>query len=229
MVFCLASGYLRIAAACGRDAHRCGHRVCVTYQPYVPTSILPPSIAECQELAYSNYYHTCHTGPGSDTTYLSTNSLTNTYHAGTNTKETYHKLHQPPFSPPAWLFGPAWTLLYGLMGYASHHATSLASQSLLPAVHEANRAAQTLYTTQLGLNFIWMPLFFGLGRPATALGDMVLLIGNVSLLMANWWDGDRTAFWLMAPYLGWLGYATYLNAGVGYLNGWTLYGKEREE
>jgi benzodiazapine receptor len=115
------------------------------------------------------------------------------------------------------------------MGYASHHATSLASQSLLHAVHEANRAAQTLYTTQLGLNFIWMPLFFGMGRPATALGDMVLLIGNVSLLMANWWDGDRTAFWLMAPYLGWLGYATYLNVGVGYLNGWTLYGKEREE
>ncbi|OOQ83913.1 benzodiazepine receptor family protein [Penicillium brasilianum] len=147
----------------------------------------------------------------------------------TNTKETYTTLRQPPFSPPAWLFGPAWTLLYGLMGYASHHATALASQSLIPAVHEANRSAQTLYTTQLGLNFIWMPLFFGLGRPATALGDMALLIGNVSLLLANWWDADRTAFWLMAPYLGWLGYAAYLNAGVGYLNGWTLPKKKREE
>lgn len=108
------------------------------------------------------------------------------------------------------------------MGYASYHATAKASESLLPAVHTANRSAQTLYTTQLGLNFIWMSLFFGMGRPASALGDMALLIGKVTLLMANWRDADRTAFWLMSPYLTWLGYAAYLNAGVGYLNGWTL-------
>lgn len=158
------------------------------------------------------------------------NSLANQpSHPGSNTKETYRNLRQPPFSPPAWLFAPAWTLLYGLMGYASHHATVVASQSFLPAVQEANRSAQTLYTTQLALNFLWTPLFFGLGRPASALGDMALLICNVGALMANWWDGDRTAFWLMAPYLGWLGYASYLNAGVGYLNGWTLSRKEHGE
>ncbi|KAF3392718.1 hypothetical protein F1880_008780 [Penicillium rolfsii] len=149
--------------------------------------------------------------------------------SGSNTQETYRQLRQPPFSPPGWIFGPAWTVLYGLMGYASHHATTVASQSLLPAAHEANRTAQTLYTTQLALNFLWTPLFFGLGRPASALCDMFLLVGNVAALMANWWNGDRTAFWLMTPYLGWLGYATYLNAGVGYLNGWTLAGKERRE
>ncbi|KAJ5151300.1 TspO/MBR-related protein [Penicillium canariense] len=138
------------------------------------------------------------------------------------TNETYGQLRQPPLHPPAWLFGPAWTLLYGLMGYASHHATVTASQSLSHAVHAANRSAQTLYTTQLALNFLWMPLFFGLGRPAAALGDMTLLMGNVTLLLANWWDADRTAFWLMTPYYVWLGYAAYLNAGVGWLNGWTL-------
>lgn len=85
------------------------------------------------------------------------------------------------------------------------------------AAHEANDTAQTLYTTQLALNFLWMPLFFGMGRPASAMADLALLIGNVTMLMANWWSADRTAFWLMTPYYAWLRYASYLNAGVGYL------------
>lgn len=115
------------------------------------------------------------------------------------------------------------------MGYASHHATKIASQSLSATVVQANEKAQTLYTTQLALNLLWMPLFFGVGRPAAALGDMALLVGNVSVLMAEWWSADRTAFWLMSPYLAWLGYATYLNIGVGHLNGWKLPEKKRSE
>ncbi|KAJ5788765.1 hypothetical protein N7457_003755 [Penicillium paradoxum] len=144
-------------------------------------------------------------------------------------RSTYNQLQQPPYSPPGWLFAPAWTLLYGLMGYASHHATTVASQSFSLAARDAHTTAQTLYTTQLGLNFMWMPLFFRLGRPALALGDLTLLAGNVGALMANWWTGDRTAFWCLVPYAIWLGYAAYLNIGVGILNNWTLPQKERSE
>lgn len=76
-----------------------------------------------------------------------------------------------------------------------------------------------------------MPLFFGLGRPAEALGDIVLLGGCVGWLAWIWGvEGvSETAGWLMVPYLGWLGFATYLNAGVGILNGWKIYGKVDEE
>ncbi|KAJ5683542.1 hypothetical protein N7462_006707 [Penicillium macrosclerotiorum] len=144
------------------------------------------------------------------------------------TQETYRQLRQPPFNPPGWLFGPAWTLLYGLMGYASHHAAVTAAASLSLAVRDANASAQTLYTTQLVLNFLWMPLFFRLERPAAALGDMALLAGNVTLLLAKWWTVDRTAFWLITPYYAWLGYAAYLNAGVGILNGWKLPARDRK-
>ncbi|KAJ5593076.1 hypothetical protein N7537_009980 [Penicillium hordei] len=145
-------------------------------------------------------------------------------------RETYKQLKQPPYSPPGWLFAPAWILLYGLMGYASHHATTTASRSFSLAVRDANSTAQTLYTMQLALNFLWMPLFFRLGRPAVALGDLALLAGNVGALMVNWWTADRTAFWCLVPYAAWLGYAAYLNAGCGILNGWTvLTEKERLE
>jgi benzodiazapine receptor len=114
------------------------------------------------------------------------------------------------------------------MGYASHHAAAHASHSFSLAVRDANSNAQTLYTTQLALNFLWMPLFFRLGRPAVALGDLTLLAGTVGALMVNWWSADRTAFWCLVPYATWLGYAAYLNAGCGILNGWRIPTGEKE-
>lgn len=69
----------------------------------------------------------------------------------------------------------------------------------------------TLYTIQLGLNLIWMPLFFSLNRPLSALVDIVALGGTVSYLTYIWGQVDETSGWLLAPYLAWLGFATYLN------------------
>ncbi|KAJ5543592.1 hypothetical protein N7535_006016 [Penicillium sp. DV-2018c] len=144
-------------------------------------------------------------------------------------REIYRNLKQPPFSPPGWLFAPAWTVLYSLMGFASHHSNKIATESLSVAARCANDTAQSLYTTQLALNFMWMPLFFRLGRPASALADLTLLATNVGALMLNWWTADRTAFWCLVPYGVWIGYAAYLNTGVGILNNWSIYQKERSE
>lgn len=62
------------------------------------------------------------------------------YRSGTRAKEVYGELRQPPGKPPARLFGPVWTAIYGLTGLASHLA-------------RANPAARTLYTTSLLFNF----------------------------------------------------------------------------
>ncbi|KAE8415346.1 TspO/MBR-related protein [Aspergillus pseudocaelatus] len=157
------------------------------------------------------------------------------YLVNRKTKGTYKSLHKPAFYPPAWLFAPMWTVLYGAMGYAAHHATG-AGYSALTSSSSSSTAAQslgtnweTLYTTQLALNYLWMPLFFGLRRPAWALADILLLGGNVAALMHTWWKTDRTAFWLMVPYAGWLAFATYLNAGVGVLNKWTIGEKPKDQ
>ncbi|KAL2855665.1 TspO/MBR family-domain-containing protein [Aspergillus pseudodeflectus] len=145
------------------------------------------------------------------------------------TKPLYTSLKQPPLAPPPWLFAPAWTTLYALMGYAAYHATSATSLvfplSTLTSASEARSTIQTLYTTQLLFNYAWMPLFFGLRKPLLAAVDMAALSVNVGVLMRIFWDADRTAFWCFVPYAAWLGFAAYLNVGVGWLNGWDLDGK----
>jgi benzodiazapine receptor len=84
----------------------------------------------------------------------------------------------------------------------------------------------TLYTIQLGLNLIWMPLFFVLKRPIEATADAVALFGINAYLAYLWGQVDSVAGWCMAPYVAWLGFATYLSASAGYLNDWDFGGKE---
>jgi translocator protein len=82
---------------------------------------------------------------------------------------------------------------------------------------------------QLGLNLVWMPLFFGLGRPIEALVDIVSLTGTVGYLTYVWKKVDKVSAYCMVPYLAWLGFATYLCAGTGYLNGWTTETQEERK
>jgi len=145
-----------------------------------------------------------------------------------STNKQYLKLKQPPLNPPAYVFAPVWGLLYAGMGYASYRAwtagtTSFNPQKVLDAKHGA-----TLYTIQLGLNLIWMPLFFGLQRPKEATADIIALIGTTGYLTYVWGKVDTVASWLLVPYLGWLGFATYLTIGCGILNDWDFSKKEAQ-
>ena len=68
-----------------------------------------------------------------------------------------------------------------------------------------------------------MPLFYGLNRPILATLDAVALVGINGYLAWLWGTKvDRVSGWLMAPYVAWLGFATYLSYGTGYLNNWDL-------
>ncbi|KAK3208346.1 hypothetical protein GRF29_77g433098 [Pseudopithomyces chartarum] len=140
----------------------------------------------------------------------------------TETQNTYRALRQPPLNPPAWLFGPVWTSLYATMGYVAHRAWTAGTTSANPATVSLAKQGATLYTIQLGLNLIWMPLFFRLNRPIAAAFDILALGGTVSYLTYIWGQVDETSGWLLAPYLGWLGFASYLCVGVGYLNNWDI-------
>jgi len=134
------------------------------------------------------------------------------------TKKTYRALKQPPLHPPPYLFGPVWTVLYAAMGYAAYRAWTSGTTAFDPEKVRLAKHGATLYTIQLALNLVWMPLFFGLGRPIEATVDILALGGTTGYLAYVWSHVDNVSAWLLAPYLGWLGFATYLCTGCGYLN-----------
>jgi translocator protein len=109
------------------------------------------------------------------------------------------------------------------MGYAAYRATITGLSPLnSPATIATTREAMTLYSVQLGLNLAWTPLFFIARRPVEAVVDIVTLIGVNGYLTYLYSSIDPVAAWCQAPYMSWLGFATYLCVGVGYLNNWDL-------
>ncbi len=136
-------------------------------------------------------------------------------------------LKQPPLRPPPAVFGPVWTALYGCIGYAAYRAWTTGMASLNPRKVEMTKHGATLYTIQLGLNLIWMPLFFKYKRPVAATLDIVALTGITAYMTYLWGQVDEVAGYFLAPYLAWLGFATYLCVGAGYLNDWDFSDKER--
>jgi tryptophan-rich sensory protein len=119
----------------------------------------------------------------------------------------YRSLRKPPFQPPAWVFPVAWSALYASVAWSGARVWRL------PASEPRSRALRW-WAVQLGFNALWSPLFFRLRRPRVALVDCALLLAAASryaLLAAR---VDRAAAAGVVPYLGWLGFATVLNAEI---------------
>ena len=125
----------------------------------------------------------------------------------------YPTLNKPPLTPPSWTFGVAWTTLYLLMGLASWLVWRSAGGIFraLPAF--------AIYFAQLGLNLAWSYFFFGRQEPLAGLIDIALLAAAILLTIILFWRVNRVAGALMLPYLAWVLFATYLNAGFVVLNG----------
>ena len=124
----------------------------------------------------------------------------------------YGQLRQPPFSPPGWLFPVVWTILYLLMGYASYRVLTSGADR-----REINKAL-TLYGAQLALNFLWPLVFFGLQWYLAAFFLLLGLWVLIFLTIRAFSDVDELAGDLLLPYILWVTFAAYLNAGVYLLN-----------
>jgi tryptophan-rich sensory protein len=124
----------------------------------------------------------------------------------------YAGLAKPGFTPPNWLFGPVWTLLYAMMAYAMWRILSL------PATVRGRSRAITTFFVQLALNALWSWAFFGARSPAAGLIVILALIVAIIATIRTFWPLDRVAAYLLMPYLAWVCYATALNAAVWRLN-----------
>lgn len=124
----------------------------------------------------------------------------------------YANLNKPFFAPPNWLFGPAWTLLYFLMGVAFYLIWKRGLSK------KKNKTAGMFFAAQLALNFIWTPIFFGLRAPLLGLIVIVAMWVLIVLTMKKFYPVSRLATYLLLPYLLWVTYATLLNAAIVVLN-----------
>jgi tryptophan-rich sensory protein len=131
----------------------------------------------------------------------------------------YRRLRKPSWTPPSWVFGPAWTTLYLLMGAASWIVWRK-RQTEFPISQTAQQTdpALKLYAGQLALNTIWSLLFFGLRRLDLALVELGVLWTSVLMTIAQFAKIDRTAALLLVPYQAWITFAGALNAAVWWLN-----------
>ena len=123
----------------------------------------------------------------------------------------YWKLAKPSWTPPPWLFGPVWTLLYLMMGVS---AWMLWRRRSLPA----GRVAIALFFTQLALNFAWTPMFFGLHALGVAFAEIVVLWMAIAGTIAAGWRVHRLAAAMLLPYLAWVSFASALNFAIWRLN-----------
>ncbi|XP_026494532.1 translocator protein isoform X1 [Vanessa tameamea] len=129
------------------------------------------------------------------------------YFAGQIRKESekawYDTLKKPSWNPPKWVFGPAWTVLYSGMGYASYlvyeECGGFKDDAVLPL---------SLYGGQLLLNWGWTPIFFGLKDFKLAFIEISVLSGAAVATAASFAHVNKTAGLLMLPYLAWLAYAS---------------------
>lgn len=125
----------------------------------------------------------------------------------------YPTLIKPSFNPPNWVFAPAWSLLYLLMGVAAGLVWDRIEHE-----KEAVKNALVFFAIQLALNALWSYLFFGLMNPLLALIEIVVLWLMIYETLLKFIKINKVAGYLLVPYLLWVSFATILTASIWWLN-----------
>lgn len=113
----------------------------------------------------------------------------------------YKTLNKPPWTPPNWLFTPAWTSLYLMMAVAGW----------LVWRADGGGLALGLWLINLVLNAAWSWLMFGRQKIRAALVDAVAMLVTILAFIFAAWVVNKTAALLFFPYLAWVAFAAMLN------------------
>lgn len=132
------------------------------------------------------------------------------YFTTPNIPTWYASLNKPFFNPPSWLFAPVWTTLYLLMGIAFYLIWTSKSKDKFKAIK--------LFIFQLVLNSLWSILFFGLQNPPLALAEIIILWIFIYVTIRSFAQINKTASYLLYPYLVWVTFASFLTFAITLLN-----------
>lgn len=122
----------------------------------------------------------------------------------------YASLEKPVFTPPNWVFGPVWTLLYLAMAVALYLVWTKPNQD--------KKRAITVFGVQLALNALWSIVFFGLHLPWLAVVVILMLLISIIIAMREFYRISRLASYLLIPYALWVSFATILTIATASLN-----------
>ena len=124
----------------------------------------------------------------------------------------YATLEKPPFTPPNWLFAPAWATLYVLMGIAAFLVWRKGLN------HEGAKLALMIFLIQLVLNALWSVVFFGLESPLAGIIVILMLWVAILFTILNFFRLSMVAGLLLLPYILWVSFAAILNISIWLLN-----------
>ncbi len=124
----------------------------------------------------------------------------------------YAVANKPWFNPPNWIFAPMWTALYILMGIAFYIVWNTVISS------EEKRPAIIFYILQLVFNFFWSYIFFSQKQTGWAFAEILLMWLAILLTIFAFGRINKTAAWLMVPYICWVSFAAVLNYYIWQLN-----------
>ncbi len=137
----------------------------------------------------------------------------------------YDMLYKPALNPPDWVFSPAWTILYILMGIAAFliwkeysKLTLSGVEGLVSTGRKQIRIALAIFGIQLFLNIIWSIIFFTFHSPFWAFVDLIALWLAIVITIFYFYKISKPAAWLLIPYILWVTFAGYLNYSIWVLN-----------
>lgn len=124
----------------------------------------------------------------------------------------YNALNKPAFSPPTWVFGPVWTVLYILMAISGIIIWQKGIKS------KNVKHAMKLFFIQLILNLMWSPIFFGLHEIFLSLITIIVMWYFIYKTIKAFGKIDKVAAYLLLPYISWVSVAAILNLSIWLLN-----------
>ena len=134
------------------------------------------------------------------------------FFTATGVDSWYQTINKPLWNPPNWIFAPVWMTLYVIMGIALFLVWKSDTSEAL------KKRAITLFAIQLVVNFFWSFIFFNQQQPGWALVEIIAMWVSILLTIFAFAKVNKTAAWLLVPYISWVSFATILNYTIWQLN-----------
>ncbi|MBS3089781.1 tryptophan-rich sensory protein [Candidatus Pacearchaeota archaeon] len=121
-----------------------------------------------------------------------------------NVDSSLYQQNKPVFTPPDWIFGPVWVILYFLIALSIYFAWTKAKKG------EKKKLA-AIFGINLAANALWSYLFFELQNSLLAFIDIVVILITIIMIILFAGRIDKKSGWIIAPYLIWVAFASILN------------------